>query len=308
MTSNSSKYGINDTVEVFGFPTKCAHLNGKVGTITGFNPKTMNSTVKFNGKYTTIPEGNMRPATTAAAASSLTNISKDSTSSVTSSTISTSSVETLPKQLSLELKSVQGHDRNATDKGIARKLQARGDDAQGVSIEEETDGDGDGDGDDNGDDDDDDDDDKDSKERHNKKRKKINVTGESPRLKSPPSRSAAEQGVARCREADDVAADEQALFADEEEQKNFRERESERIAVQTAAANAAEERADSVAFEGLRRQAVVAAVEAEARGDLAAADAILAYALAAGLYSECEFLREKNIERNQAAPKQFGMK
>jgi len=303
MTSNSSKYGINDTVEVFGFPTKCAHLNGKVGTITGFNPKTMNSTVKFNGKYTTIPEGNMRPATTAAAASSLTNISKDSTSSVTSSTISTSSVETLPKQLSLELKSVQGHDRNATDKGIARKLQARGDDAQGVSIEEETDGDGDGDGDDDGDDDD-----KDSKERHNKKRKKINVTGESPRLKSPPSRSAAEQGVARCREADDVAADEQALFADEEEQKNFRERESERIAVQTAAANAAEERADSVAFEGLRRQAVVAAVEAEARGDLAAADAILAYALAAGLYSECEFLREKNIERNQAAPKQFGMK
>jgi len=161
MTSNSSKYGINDTVEVFGFPTKCAHLNGKVGTITGFNPKTMNSTVKFNGKYTTIPEGNMRPATTAAAAAaaaSPTNISKDSTSSVTSSTISTSSVETLPKQLSLELKSVQGHDRNATDKGIARKLQARGDDAQGVSIEEETDGDGDGDGDDNGDDDDDDDD------------------------------------------------------------------------------------------------------------------------------------------------------
>ena len=70
MTSNSSKYGINDTVEVFGFPTKCAHLNGKLGTITGFNPKTMNSTVKLNGKYTTIPEGNMRPATTAAAAGS----------------------------------------------------------------------------------------------------------------------------------------------------------------------------------------------------------------------------------------------
>jgi len=106
-----------------------------------------------------------------------------------------------------------------------------------------------------------------------------------------------------------VAADEQALFADEGEQTMFRQRESERRVVrQAAAANDAEERKDAIALEGLRRQAVVAAVEAESRSDSAAADAIEAKAIADGLYSDYEFLREKNIERNQAVLKQLGLK
>jgi len=60
MTSNLSRYRINDTVEVFGFLTPCTHLNGKVGTIIRFNPNTMLYTVNLDGRYPTIPEINIR--------------------------------------------------------------------------------------------------------------------------------------------------------------------------------------------------------------------------------------------------------
>jgi len=209
---------------------------------------------------------------------------------------------------------VQDHDKSMTDEEFARKLQATEDGAEEGSDEREDDGDDDDDGgdDDNVDDDDDDDDvNKDGKRgRDNNKRQKINASSGdgSPRLKRRPSRSAAEQGMARRREADDVVADEQALFADEGEQNNFQQRKSERRASrQASAANDAEERKDSVALEGLRQQAVVAAVEAESRDDSVSADAIEAKAIADGLYSEYEFLRAKNIERNRAVLQQLGL-
>jgi len=210
---------------------------------------------------------------------------------------------------------VQDHDKSMTDEEFARKLQATEDGAEEGSDEREDDGDDDDDdggNDDNVDDDDDDDDvNKDGKRgRDNNKRQKINASSGdgSPRLKRRPSRSAAEQGMARRREADDVVADEQALFADEGEQNNFQQRKSERRASrQASAANDAEERKDSVALEGLRQQAVVAAVEAESRDDSVSADAIEAKAIADGLYSEYEFLRAKNIERNRAVLQQLGL-